>query len=112
MIHKSLKRLLSLNEIQKDRAVLEKLTKESIDELKNKLKEAEKDLPFKIITVYRHLASVETDGFHWEDLGIPTIGSNIAISERIRQYLIDKDKILTRITPKYILDKTFSEEEK
>lgn len=110
-LNKSMKRFLALTEIQKDRAILGKLTKESLEELKNKLKEVEKDLPFKIITVYRHLVWVETDGIHWKDLGIPTIGASVTISERVKQYLKDQEKILTRLTSKYIIEKTFAKEE-
>lgn len=110
-LSKSLKRLLALSNIQSDKGLLGTLTKESQDELKKKLKEAEKEIPFKILTAYRHLALLEESGLDWKDLGIPTVGTSTAISERVKQYLKDQERILSRLTPKYIIDKTFAGDE-
>jgi len=110
-LSKSLKRFLALSDIQSDKSLLKTLTKESLDELKRKLKEVEKETPFRILTAYRHLALLETNGLSWKDLGIPTIGMSISISERVKQYLKDQERILSRLTPKYIIDKTFTEDE-
>lgn len=107
-LSKSLKRFLALSDIQSDKSLFETLTKEAQDELKKKLKEAEKEIPFSILTTYRHLALLEERGLGWKDLGTPTVGTSVAISERVKQYLKDQEKILSRITPKYILDKTFA----
>ena len=108
---KSLRRLLALTEIQKDKSLLETLTKQSQEEIKKKSKEAEKEIPFRILTGYRYLAFMEKSGINWKDMGIPTIGSEQSISERVKQYLRDQEKLLTRITPKYLLDRTFGKEE-
>jgi hypothetical protein len=108
---KSLRRLLALTEIQKDKSLLETLTKQSQEEIKKKSKEAEKEIPFRILTGYRYLAFLGKDGISWKDMGIPTIGSEQSISERVKQYLRDQEKLLTRITPKYLLDRTFGKEE-
>jgi hypothetical protein len=108
---KSLRRLLALTEIQKDKSLLETLTKQSQEEIKKKSKEAEKEIPFRILTGYRYLAFFGKDGISWKDMGIPTIGSEQSISERVKQYLRDQEKLLTRITPKYLLDRTFGKEE-
>jgi hypothetical protein len=110
-VSKSLRRLLALTEIQKDKSLLETLTKQSQEEIKKKSKEAEKEIPFRILTGYRYLAFLGKDGISWKDMGIPTIGSEQSISERVKQYLRDEEKLLTRITPKYILDRTFGKEE-
>ncbi len=48
---------------------------------------------------------------NWKDLGIPTVGSDQSISERVKQYLEDQEKLLSRITPKYLIDKTFGKDE-
>lgn len=108
---KSLKRLIALSDIQSDKDLLKSLTKESQEELKNKLKEAEKGILFIILSAYRHLALLEKGGLNWKDLGIPTVGMSVTISERIKQYLKDNEKILSRLTPKYIIDKALAKDE-
>ncbi len=92
ILKKSLKRFLALAEIQQDKNLIERLNKESQEELKSKLKETEKDLPMKILTAYRYLAILDVNGVNWLDVGIPTVGSNDSISKRVKQYLIDKEK--------------------
>jgi len=110
-LSKTIRRLLALREIQNDKSLLETLTRQSHEELKNKLKETERELPFKILTAYRYLAVLEESGINCMDLGIPTIGSSQNISERVKQYLEDQEKVLTQLTPKYLLDKTFGKDE-
>jgi len=106
-----LKRLLAISEVQNDKGLLESLTKESQDELKKKLKDAEKEMPFMILNAYRHLMLAEANGPVWKDLGIPTVGVSTTISKRVKQHLKDQERILSRITPKYIIDKTFASDE-
>lgn len=110
-ISKSLKRFLALSDIQSDKGLLETLTRDSQDELKKKLREAEKEIPFRILSAYRHLALLEESGLYWKDLGIPTVGTSVAISERVKQYLKDQERILSHLTPKYIIEKTFANDE-
>ena len=107
---RSLRRYLPLKEIQNDKSILQTIPKESFEELKHRLKEIEKEVPFKIFTAYRHLSLMEKSGATWKDLGIPTVGAQTSISERVKQYLKDNERILSRLTPKYILDKIFSNE--
>jgi len=109
-LSKYLKRFLALSDIQRDRGLLEALTKEGQEELKKKLKEAEKEIPFRILTTYRHLALLEEGGLDWKDMGIPTVGT-VAISERVKQYLKDQEKILSCLSPKYIIDRAFAKDE-
>ncbi|MDI9390842.1 MAG: DUF499 domain-containing protein [Synergistota bacterium] len=110
-LSRCLKRLLAISEVQNDKGLLESLTKESQDELKKKLKDAEKEIPFRVLNAYRHLALAEAKGMAWKDLGIPTTGESTTISKRVKQYLKDQDKILSRLSPKYIIDKTFANDE-
>ncbi len=65
-------------------------------------------MPFQILTAYRHLAILESSGVHWQDMGIPTIGVQMTISDRVKQHLKDNERLLSRLTPKYILDKMFT----
>jgi hypothetical protein len=110
-ISKAIRRYLALQDIQDDKDLLGRLTKDSQDSLRTKLKDAEKEIPFKILAAYRTLLFLGEKAIETKDLGIPTIGSSQTISERIKQYLIDHDKILSRLTPKYILDKAFAKDE-
>ena len=110
-VSKSLRRYLALTEIQKDKSLQDTLTKQSQEEIKKKFKETEKEIPFKILTAYRYLAFLGKDGVNWKDMGIPTIGSEQAISERVKQYLKDQEKLLIKVSPKYILDRTFGKDE-
>lgn len=111
LLSKAARRLLALVEVQNDKSLLETLTKQSQEELRKKFKETEKEMPFKILTAYRYLAVLEEGGMNWRDLGIPTVGSDQSISERVKQYLKDQEKLLTKLTPKYLLDKTFGKDE-
>ncbi|HOJ31267.1 MAG TPA: DUF499 domain-containing protein [bacterium] len=108
---KSLRRFLAIGEVENNRILFETLTKESQEELKNKLKEADKRILSEILYAYRHLAVPEEKGLVWKDLGIPISGTDEAISERVKQYLKSQDRILSRLTPKYIIEKTFASDE-
>src|SRR3989337_571480 len=108
---RAMRRLLALMEIENDKSLLEILTKHSQEELKKRSKEMEREIPFKILTAYRYLASLEVKGMNWKDLGIPTVGSNQTISERVKEYLKDQERLLPHLTPKYLLDKAFGKDE-
>ena len=108
---RAMRRLLALMEIENDKSLLEILTKQSQEELKKRSKEMEREIPFKILTAYRYLASLEVKGMNWKDLGIPTVGSNQTISERVKEYLKDQERLLPHLTPKYLLDKAFGKDE-
>ncbi len=110
-VSKSLRRYLALTEIQKDKSLQDTLTKQSQEDIKKRFKETEKEIPFKILTAYRYLAFLGKDGIEWKDMGIPTIGSEQTISERVKQYLKDQEKLLAKVSPKYIVDRTFGKEE-
>ncbi len=58
--------LLAISEVQNDRGLLESLTKESQNELKKKLNDAEKEIPFRILNAYRHLALLEEKEWIWK----------------------------------------------
>lgn len=110
-LNKTIRRYLALNEIQNDKSLMETLVKQSQEEIKKKFKDTEKEIPFKILTAYRYLGLLGEKGIDWKDLGIPTVGSEDNISERVKQYLRDQEKLLSRLTPKYLIDKTFGKDE-
>ncbi|MEM3342582.1 MAG: hypothetical protein QW728_07805, partial [Thermoplasmata archaeon] len=108
-LSKAMKRFLALSDLHEDKNL--NLMKETQEELKKKLKEAEEDIPFIILKAYSHLAVIEESGLQWKDLGIPTIGKNATISEQVKQYLRSQERILSKLTPKYIIEKTFGKDE-
>jgi len=110
LLSKSLRRLLALEEIKNHKEFLRTLTEESKSELQEKLKEEEKGLLDKIFRAYRYLAIPTKDGLEWKDLGIAIVGT-ANISQRVKEYLKNQEKIFSRITPKYIIDKAFGEDE-
>jgi hypothetical protein len=107
----TLKRYVALSEIQKDESIKDQLTKESLKELNSRLEDAEKNIPFQILTSYRDLAVLKSDGVAWLDLGIPTVGGREILAARVKDYLRDQEKILQQISTKYIIEKTFREDE-
>jgi len=110
-LSRSLRRHLALSEIRKDQSLLETLSRQSQEEVRKRLKDSESEIPFKILNTYRHLGLLEKDGVVWKDLGIPTAGTSQSISDRVRQYLRDQERILPRITPRFIVERAFSKEE-
>ena len=113
-LRKTVKNYLALQEINKSTSLINTLTKETLDELKTKLKNVQNDIPFKILSCYRHLASLEEQKIKWYDLGIPTVEREYSICTRVKEYLRDKEKILSQVSPRYIMEKTLAhtEEEK
>ena len=108
-LYKTIKNYLALEEIEKDKNLTKTLIQETLKDLKTKIKTLHNDIPFKILSCYRHLAGYEQQKIKWYDLGIPTIGGNQNLCSRSMEHLKDNEKILSQITPKYILEKTFSE---
>jgi len=104
------RRLLALTDIQTDTSLRRRLREESLEDLKKRLTDAEKEAPFRILSAYRHLGTQKT-GITWNDLGMPTVGSDRVLSERVRQFLRDEEKLLTRLTPKYLVENAFAEGE-
>ncbi|MBE0461501.1 MAG: ATP-binding protein [Candidatus Aminicenantes bacterium] len=109
-LKKAMRRFLAVKGIQEDHSLLETLTSKGKEELKEKFKDVQEGIPFKILNAYRHLAYLGEQGISWRDLGMPTIRQNL--SERVLQYLKDQEKLLSIVTPKYILQKYFGPEEK
>jgi len=108
---KAVIRHLALTEVQKNPDLMGKLTKQSVSELKERVDDAQKGLNFGVLNAYRQIGFQGATGIEWKDMGMPT-NDRQTLSERVRQKLVDDEKVLGNITPKYILDKTFSSIEK
>jgi hypothetical protein len=108
-LEKQLRRFLALQDISGDADI--SLTAGTRQELKNKLDDAKKDLPYAIMAAYRHVGWRSNGDIIWRDMGIPTVGQNPSLSQRVWQYLKDEERILSSLTPKLILDRAFGKEE-
>lgn len=111
LLCRSVKRHLALSEIRQDRSLVETMVEEDQDKVRKEFRDAENQMPFKILTAYRFLGILGRDGVDFKDMGIPTIGTSQTVSDRIRQYLRDKERLLPRVSPKYLLDKAFGKDE-
>lgn len=109
LLKKNVRRFLAIKSIAEDPSLFETLTSGAKEEIKTKLKEAQADIPFKILNSYRHLAYLEDRGIGWKDLGMPTIIQKL--DERVIQYLKDQEKMLSVMSSKLILERYFKEEE-
>lgn len=104
-----LRRYLALKDIDGDKNI--SLTPNAQEEVKTKIKELQKDIPFLILNAYRHIGWFGNGGIVWKDMGMPTAGQPISLAARVYQYLKDEEHILANITPKLLLDKAFGKDE-
>lgn len=105
------RRFLALNAIKEDSETMKRLTEEDSKRVEQKLKDADASLPIKLLSAYRYLAKASRDGNQTFDLGIPTIGEKPNLAKRAKQYLKDQEIILGKVSPKFLLEKTFSKED-
>jgi hypothetical protein len=111
-LEKSLRLFLALTDIKKDKSTLDKLSADSQKELNSRFKDVEKEIPFKVINAYRRLAMQSDKGLVWQDLGLPTLGVDRSLSERVFVHLKDQERIFDRISSKNLLNHTFAQDEK
>ena len=108
-LYSSVKKYIVFKELKKD-IIHENFSKNDQELLIKKLSEEEKNIQINILNAYRRLAMFSKTGIEWKDLGMPTVGtSNIA--KRVYEYLISIEKILSKLTPKYILENVYTENE-
>jgi hypothetical protein len=108
---KAIRRLIALKDVQADDELIKSITKEANIELKRKLKETEDNIHFFLLSAYRHLAISESKGVTWKDLGLPTTGVDQSLSQRVKQFLIDQEKLLDKVSAQYIVDKFMGKDE-
>jgi hypothetical protein len=110
-LHRLVRRLLALRAIEEDRALRQGLSEENRRTLQSRRDEAEKDVPFRLFYVYRHLARPGPEGVEWLDLGIPTVGAKDSLSRRVKEALRDRDLLVGKIAPTRLLEKALREDE-
>jgi len=105
------RRFLALDAIKTDKETMKRLIEEDRERVEQKLKDADTSLSIKLLSAYRYLAKASKDGLQTFDLGIPTIGEKLSFTRRTKEYLRDQEVILSKISPKVLLEKTFSKED-
>lgn len=110
-IRKLVVRLLSLRSINDDKRIMRTLSDENRLLLSEKLKEAESSVPFKLFSAYRHIAKGGEEAVQFYNLGIATVGEVLDISKRVKNYLKEQDLLLTQVSPTYVIEQTFAEDE-
>jgi hypothetical protein len=105
------RRFLALRAIEGDRALRQGLSEENRRALQSKREEAEKDIPFRLLYVYRHLAKMGAEGVEWLDLGIPTVGAKDSLTRRVKEALRARDLLAGRLAPSRLLQKALREDE-
>jgi len=110
-LKKAVRRLMALREIKADKDFIKALSEENKRALEQKLKEAESDTPARILSTYRHLVKGSKDRLEFLDMGIPTIGEKPNLSRRVREYLKLREKLLEKVSAKYVMEKALAEGE-
>jgi hypothetical protein len=110
-LKESVRRFLSLKAITSDKEVWKTLTEADKDRASQWLKDKDSDVWFKIISTYRYLIKGSKDRLKEFDLGIPTVGERPSLSMRVKHYLKDQEVLLDKLSPKVLIEKTFSEKD-
>jgi hypothetical protein len=106
-----IRRFLGLKMIISDKEILKTLTESDRDRANQWFKDKDSEAWFKIISTYRHLVKCSKEGLKKFDLGIPAIGERPSLSMRVKHYLKDKEVLLDKLSPKALLEMTFTEED-
>jgi len=110
-LKQSVRRFLALKTITSDKEIWKTLTEADKERANKWFKDKDSEVWFKIISTYRHLIKGSKDGLKKFDLGIPTIGEIPTLSMRVKHYLKDQEILLDKLSPKVLIEKTFSEKD-
>lgn len=110
-VRQKVKRFLALRAIRDDKALMRQLSEENKKTLDSKLKDAEGGIGHALLSAYRHLAKADEGGLRWMDLGLPTVGAKPSLTARVLEYLRTEDMLLTKISPRHIVEKTLRPDE-
>jgi len=94
----SLRKYLALQRINQDLSVA--LNREQRDEISQRIRQLEKDLPDAIRRAYRHIYTPAEGGSpRFFDLGTPTYGESRRLDEEVYQFLRNQGEVLERLQP-------------
>jgi len=110
-LKESVRRYLALKTITSDKEVQKTLTEADKNRANKWFKDKESEVWFKVISTYRYLIKGSKDGLKKFDLGIPIVGEKPSFTMRVKHYLKDQEILLDKLSPKVLLEKTFSEKD-
>jgi len=110
-LKKAVRRLLALRQIRGDKDFVKALSEENRRTLEQKLRDTESDIPVRILSTYRQLVKGYKHGLEFIDMGIPTVGEKPNLSRRVRECLKLRDKLLEKVSAKYVVEKALAKEE-
>ena len=105
------RRYLALKTITSDKDIWKTLTEADKDRANQWFRDKDSEAWFKIISTYRYLIKGSKDGLKEFDLGLPTVGEKPSLTMRVKHYLKDQEVLLDKLSPKVLLEKTFSEKD-
>ncbi|MCS6963061.1 MAG: DUF499 domain-containing protein [Thermoflexus sp.] len=111
VLRQHVKRLLAFRAIEGDRALMSQLSEENRKKIQERCKELEDDLPFRLLSTYRHLAKAGADGVEWQDIGLPTSGDRGSLARRVVEFMKSSELLAERIAPGVLLRKAMREGE-
>ncbi len=106
-----MRRLLALRSISNDRTLMNSLSPENRQSVKTRLQDAEQGVLYTLMCTYRHLARLGDSGVQWLDLGLPTAGQHHSLFARVCRYLEDEEILLSRLHPRYLLERVLRHDE-
>jgi hypothetical protein len=110
-LKESVRRYLALKTITSDKEVWKTLTEADKNRANKWFKDKDSEVWFKVISTYRYLIKGSKDGPKKFDLGIPIVGEKPSFTMRVKHYLKDQEILLDKLSPKVLLEKTFSEKD-
>ena len=109
-LREQIRRFLAYRAIEDDKALMRQLSEESRKGVESKRKDAEGGIAHRLLSAYRYLARANK-AIQWMDLGLPTVGAKPSLAGRVCEYLRGEDLLLSRISPRHILEKALGENE-
>ena len=107
-----IRRVLTLEHLVEDKSLAGMLRKEDIGELKKRLKEAKSSISDSILLAYSKLVHLKPGGeLKVFDLPMHIAGKSVSLTARVREYLMENERILREMSPRYLLQKTFAPDE-
>lgn len=107
-LKENIRRFLALKTINSDKEILKMLTEADRKRASQRLEDTDSAVWLKVISSYRYLAKGSKDGVKIFDLGILTIGEKPSLTARVKYYLKDQEVLLDKLSPKVVIEKTFS----
>jgi len=105
-LKKSIKRHLALISIQSSPEMQNRITKNDLADLSRKIIEVKNQITYELFLTYRYLAYLNGEGVRWIDLGQPSSGSQNTLSSRVKDFLVNEEILLERISPRVLVNYT------